>query len=281
MKITVLVENTVPKNLEKVLECEHGLSLHISVSEMQILLDAGMSEKFSDNAKKLGVELEKIQWCVLSHGHYDHAGGLEALFQQNKKTKAVAQKSAMHPYYSGNGGMHPIGIPENVLRYKERFELVEGFAKLQDGIVVVPHNTKHLEEIGARTKLYQEKDGELVPDDFCHEQSLVVDTDQGLVIFNSCSHGGVANIVREVKEACNQRPIYAYVGGLHMKGTVNGEEICTFSEEELDELCDFILQEDILHIYTGHCVGLPGLEKMRKRLGDRIHSLTTGLVFTL
>ncbi len=278
MKITVLIENTS----ENELIAEHGLSLWIEQGEHKILLDTGSSEAFVENAKELGIALEDADICVLSHGHYDHSGGFGAVLQKKPEARIYAQKSAVERYYSGSGGsIHEIGIPQQVLAHKDKFLWADGYLEICEGICLVPHNTKGLEKIGERSKLYKMVNDCLQPDDFSHEQSLVFDTEKGLVIFNSCSHGGVANIIREVKEACGDKKIYAYVGGLHMKGRVNGEDICTFSNEELDTLCDVILKEGIEGVYTGHCTGLPGLEKLKNRLGDRVKPLITGAEYTI
>ncbi len=277
MKITVLIENTASGDLA----CEHGLSILIEHQGRKILLDAGSTELFVENARILGMELEQIDTAVLSHGHYDHSGGFTAFFEQNKQAKVYAQKGAEQPYHSGNGGMHEIGIPKEILSYKDRFVFVEGFRELFEGIYLVPHHTQELWRIGEKAKLYKEEQGKIMPDDFAHEQSLVFDTVQGLVIFNSCSHGGVGNIIRETKEACGGKRVYAYIGGFHMKGKRNGEEICAFSEDEVDALCEQIRKEQVSYVYTGHCTGLPGFEKLKERLKDTVQPLTTGLQITL
>ncbi len=296
MTVTVLIENTLPadengQGLSRDgftdgklcdLQCEHGLSLLIEKDGKRILLDAGSTEQFSDNAKVMGISLQDVDMAVLSHGHYDHSGGLTALFRENDKVKVYAQKNVVAHYYSGGGGMHEIGVPECVLAQDERFSFVQGVLEPEKGMYLIPHSTKGLERIGEKARLYRKTDDEeFVPDDFCHEQSLVFDTKEGLVVFNSCSHGGVVNILREVKAVCGNKPIYAYIGGLHMKGKDQGEEICTFSKEELDTLCDEIRKEQIRYVYTGHCTGQPGLLEMKKRLGDVLKPLVTGLQFTL
>lgn len=278
MKITVLIENTT----ENELVCEHGLSLFIEHNGRKILLDAGSTDNFYNNAEKLGIVPESADICVLSHGHYDHSGGFSAVLERNADLRVYAQKTAFGNYMSGNGGLHGIGIPENVLQYKDRFVAADGFLQLADGIFLVPHSTKGLESIGARTKLYKCCGEEIMPDDFSHEQSLVFDTEKGLVIFNSCSHGGVSNIVPEVKAVCGNKSVYAYIGGLHIKGTKDGQDICTLSDSEFDSLCGFISAEGIKYVYTGHCTGSEGLKKMQERLGtDVVHALTTGLCFEI
>ncbi|MCD8145965.1 MAG: MBL fold metallo-hydrolase [Clostridiales bacterium] len=273
--VTVLVENTASGALRR----EHGLSLLIEWRGRRVLLDAGQSGAFLDNADAMGLSLVGLDAYVLSHGHYDHAGGFEALFQRNPTARVYAQKAAFEPYLSGSGGkMHPIGIPPAVAAQRERFLPVEGRAEILPGVYLIPHNTANLAQIGAKSKLYRQADGEVVPDDFSHEQSLVLDTERGLVLFNSCSHGGAASILREARETLG-KPVYAYIGGLHLKGKKEGREICTLTPAETDELCGAFLREDVRHIYTGHCTGAPGLELLRQGLGQRLHALTTGLRF--
>lgn len=275
MKIYVLIENTASGNLI----CEHGLSLLIENKDKKILLDAGSTDKFLENADCMGIDLSDIDFAVLSHGHYDHSGGFDALFEINHNVKVYAKKEAACTYYSGNGGMHEIGVPREVLAHNDRFIFTDKNAEIDNGIYLIGHNTENLSAIGQKAKLYKEENTCIVPDDFIHEQSLVFDTQKGLVIFNSCSHAGAANIIREVREYCDNKQIYAYIGGLHMKGKADGKEICAFSDDEIDLLCDAVKEEKISMIYTGHCTGLPGLEKMKERLGDTVQALTTGLVF--
>lgn len=287
MKVTVLIENTIDENILNKddgcneLKCEHGLSLLIEFDGKKILLDAGSSEAFFDNAVNMGADFGEIDIAVLSHGHYDHSGGFEAFFRNNDNVKVLAQKKVVNTYYSASGGMHEIGIPKEVKRFEERFNFIDGVYRISENIILIPHSTGKLEEIGKKAKLYKDCNGEIIPDDFEHEQSLVFDTDKGLVIFNSCSHGGVENIIREAKKICNGKNVYAYIGGLHMKGKKNGEEICTFAEGEIDELCDVIKNEGILFVYTGHCTGKPGYNKLKERLNDVIYPLSTGMSFEI
>ncbi len=280
MKVTILIENSM-NHENRALKCEHGFSALIEHEGKKILLDAGTTASFLENGKILGEDLTDLECCVLSHGHYDHSGGFQALFEQNEQIKVYAQKTAVEDYFSGNGEFHEIGIPKEVLAYSDRFMLADGAKEILPDVYLVPHTTEGLGRIGEKAKLYKKAGTEIVPDDFIHEQSLVFDTEKGLVIFNSCSHGGMANIIAEAKSICDNKPVCAYIGGLHMKGKVEGVEVCTFSEEELDSLAGDIRNERIEKIYTGHCTGLPGLEKMQKRLGDKIVPLMTGLTFEI
>ncbi len=277
IRITVLIENTS----DGVLACEQGLSLLIEYAGKRILLDAGSSDAFCENADALGISLVGLDACVLSHGHYDHSGGFEKIFLLDPAAKVYARKEALDVYLSSGREMYEIGVPQNVASYRERFILVDGIREILPGIVLVPHDTRGLDQIGEKTGLYKRQDGQILPDDFAHEQSLVIDTDRGLVIFNSCSHAGAANIIREARAACGQKRVCAYVGGLHMKEEKDHKEICMFSDEEIDKLCQVFRQEVTEQIYTGHCTGTLGFEKLYSRLGNQIHRLTTGLRFEL
>ncbi len=278
MKITVLIENSSDCELAK----EHGLSLLIETSDKKILLDAGCSELFANNADKLKIDLSDVDFAVLSHGHYDHSGGFDVFFERNKNAVLYARAGADGKYYSPNGGIHEIGVPQKVLDYTDRIEYVSDNRQIFEGVYLVGHNTPDLQKIGEKVKLYKGEHGEIVPDDFSHEQSLIFDTPKGLIIFNSCSHGTVANIICETKEFFGDKPIYAYVGGLHMLGkTPDGKEICSFTDFEVDELCDLIKKEKITYLCTGHCTTIDGYDKVKERLGDTAVKLITGLQFEL
>lgn len=266
MKFTILIENTT----ENELVCEHGLSICIEHAGQQILLDAGSSDLFLENAKALHIPVEKADICVLSHGHYDHAGGFLFYLEKNEKSPVYVMKTAGEEYYSAAGGMHEIGIPKAVLqKYYSRFTFVDGNVQIGKDTYLIPHSTKGLDRIGKRTGLYRKADGAFVPDDFSHEQSLVCKTKEGLFVFNSCSHGGVRAILEEVKKAFPAEQIVAFVGGLHMKDGM-------FSEEEIKELADYIRASGLQNLYTGHCTGEGVYAVLKECLGDVVQKLTTG-----
>lgn len=300
MRITVLIENTAEAGLTG----EHGLSLWVEFKGKRYLLDAGSSGAFLDNAGRLGIPVEEADACVLSHGHYDHAGGFAAYLAGNPGARVYAMERVKDCFYSASGGvLHEIGVPETVWRYREQFHFIREKTRIGDGVYLLPHCTGYA-AAGERAGLFRGNqamglwnipaDGEalqdreasgcqeasLLPDDFSHELSLVFETARSLVVCSSCSHSGAVSIVEEAKAAFPGQRVRAFVGGLHMKGKQDGKEICTFSGTEVEKLAEY-LRENVEELYTGHCTGAPGYELLRTYLGGRIKRLTTGMQMEL
>jgi len=273
MDITVLMENLGPETLA----CEHGLAVHIQYKGHSILLDTGSSGAFADNARTLGVDLAGVELGVLSHGHYDHADGLRAFFRENASAPVYIRKGAMGAYYSVRSGTPKfIGIHREICRdYASRFVEVEGVYPLLDGVWLVENPAP---ESGAeRAQHLYEKVGEdrFVEDSFAHEHSLVLEGDEGLVVFNSCCHAGVANIAAHIAQTFPGRPIAAFLGGFHMMGATGTDSI-NCSEEYIHAVADRLLRLNIGQIYTGHCTGTPAFRLLQERLGDRLNYMKTG-----
>lgn len=277
MKVTVLIENTCETPLEG-LQKEHGLSLWIEQAGTKLILDTGSSGAFVENARLLGIDLTEAECVLISHAHYDHTGGIGAYFKECPEGKVVARKEIQDLFYSGD---RFIGAPTMAFMNSSRFFYVEKTVKLQEIFFLISHKPDHLAPIGERNHLYKMQEGSLVPDDFLHEITVAVKTEKGLVIFSSCCHSGLKNTLQEVRQIFT-RPIYAFVGGLHLKGKdEQGREICTYSDSELDEMAAAIRREKIQKVYIGHCTGAVGFAKLKERLGDIVEPLTTGLTFEL
>lgn len=271
MKITVLVENTGPSELI----IEHGLSLYIEFNDKKYLLDAGPSDNFFKNAHALSIDLDRVDKAVLSHGHYDHGDGFMVFLNQYKDKVVYGAKNIFDDYYSGSGGsVHYIGLSSKLKQMKNRFNTILKDTKIDEKIYLILDDVSNTKEIGVQKKLYKKVDDVLQPDNFDHELSLVFDTPKGLVICNSCSHAGLESIVDNIKKRLN-KPVYAYVGGLHMKSTKNHIETSSFTEEQIQNLCIFI-EKNIQYVLTGHCTGNVSYDLLKKYLKDRIDFLTTG-----
>lgn len=246
LTVTVLIENEASNGS---LHCEHGLSLYLRYGAHNILLDAGQSGIFTENAAALGCPLDTLDAVVLSHGHYDHADGLPALLEQNKTVRVYARPAVMKPQYSGE---RYIGLcPELTGPYARRFDLSDEPRALLPGLW-------------------------LIPDEVEHEQSLVAETRVGLVVMNSCCHAGADRIIAGI---CSRWPgvrIRALIGGLHLMGPggvttlgKNLDEVRTLARRLTDELW-------VEGIYTGHCTGVPAMALLREVIPEQLHAIHTG-----
>lgn len=278
-EITVLTENTACEGLA----AEHGLSFWIHYKGHKFLLDAGSTGVFADNADRLGIRVGEAEFAVLSHGHYDHGGGLAQWFRTNPEGKVYARREAMGDYYSLTSGIpRSIGLPDPVKACRERFCFTEEDGPILPGVWLLGHGGEDLTERAVKEKMYVRRDAlesgafeeKLAPDDFCHEQSLVLEIPDGLVILSSCSHGGIERTIRETLNHFPGRSIRAVLGGFHLKGGPGGQ--MPFSPQEIRNLGEILRQMEIPDIYTGHCTGEEAFGILKEVLKDRLHRLYAG-----
>jgi len=275
MNVTVLMENTAPDGCG--LTPEHGLSLYIVYRGKKLLLDAGSSGKFADNARAMGVDLSAVELAVLSHGHYDHADGLRRFFQANGRAKVYVRPGADGAYFSKSpDGYRYIGVGRDIwTEHRDRFVEVQGLFPLAEGAWLVPETVRDPEFAGqAADLLCKRGEDDFIPDDYHHEQSLVLEGEKGLVVFNSCSHGGIVNIVRGVLEQLPGRRVSAVVGGLHM--FKKGEEGMNCTPEYVFRVADALKDLGVEKLHTGHCTGSAALALLQERFGNGCHALSTG-----
>lgn len=265
-KMTVIVDNIAQNSLPG----EWGLSILFEYGDKKILADTGASELFADNMKKLGIDINGVDFGVLSHAHYDHANGIERFLCDNKNAKFYLREStAADCYFKKFIFRKYIGIPKNILSdYSDRIEFASGDTKICEGVYLIPHKTTGLETIGRRESMYRKVGKEYIPDDFSHEQSLVLETEKGLVIVNCCSHGGAANIINEVKQTFPEKKVYGIIGGFHLYNK---------SEAEVRELSQKIKDTGIEYVCTGHCTKDKAFRIMKQELGDKLEQLHVGL----
>ena len=264
-KITVVVDNISNKGISG----EWGLSILAEFNGKKILLDAGGSNLFLKNMKSLGIDVEDIDYATLSHAHSDHAGGLPGFLDNNKKAKLYLRESTAEDCYMKILFLHCyVGIPRNLLKdYSSRIEMVSGDYELMEGVYLIPHKTKNLAKLGKRDKMFRRNSNGWTPDNFSHEQSLVLDTDKGLVILNSCSHGGAANIIKEVKKTFPDKKVYGLIGGFHLYNK---------SKAEIRSLAAQIKKTGIEYVCTGHCTKDRAYRILKGELGDKMHQMHVG-----
>lgn len=270
MKISFLIDNLAEGELAP----EWGLAVHMSYRGKRYLLDTGSSGTFAKNARAMGISLADVDYGILSHAHYDHSDGMAEFFAENERAKFYLRAGAEENCYTGKWIFRKyIGIHKGYLKtYEDRIVYADGNYELSPGVLLLPHSTPQLDRLGKAANMYVRKNHRMCPDCFDHEQSLVFDTAEGLVVCNSCSHGGADNIIKEAAAACPDKKIYALIGGFHLFAS---------PEAEVRALAGRIRETGIRQIYTGHCTGKRAAAILREELGDMVTQIHTGLEIEL
>lgn len=271
MRATILIDNLPTDGFI----CEWGLAIHIEYQGKNYLLDSGSTGDFTKNAEILGIDLAKVDAGVLSHAHYDHSDGIPAFFAVNDHAKFHLRKNSAPNCYDRKQFKHNryIGIKKTLLTdYKDRIAMVSGDYKLDEGVWLIPHKTPGLEKMGLKNGMYLRKNHKWVLDNYEHEQSLVFETEKGLVIFNSCSHGGADAIIREIKQTFPNQKIHAIIGGFHLYKS---------SDDFIRSLAKSMLDTGVELAVTGHCTGDHAYEVLKEEMGDRVRQMHTGMVIEI
>lgn len=244
MKIVCLAENTA---LRDDIEAEHGLSLYIETKNHKILFDMGQTDMLLRNAEKLGVDLSEVDIAVLSHGHYDHGGGLSAFLGVNKKAPVYISTHAFGEHY--NGCEKYIGLDKK-LKSCDRLVFTDDDFQIDEDLCLYHCNGKKKRfELGS-FGLNIREDGVFKSDPFLHEQYLEIMDNGKKILISGCSHKGILNISEWFSPD-------VLVGGFH------------FSKLPLDcILADYARFLDGLgcEFYTCHCTGEAQYEFMKSHM---------------
>ena len=260
MRIKVLTENTASSPL---FGCEHGLSLYIETDAgVKILFDMGQTDIFAENAKKLSVDLSLVDIAVLSHGHYDHGGGLLKFLDINSSSPIYVSRRAFGEYYNADGKY--IGLDPSILD-NGRIVLTDNNICLQDGIeLLVGENFQPIEPITSYG-LLEKINGLTFPDPFIHEQYLLIEENGKRILFSGCSHRGIFNIM----QWCSPD---VFVGGLHfMKLDADTDEGRSVLEGYAQRLLKYPCS-----YYTCHCTGVAQYEFLKKIMNNKINYISAG-----
>lgn len=258
MKIISLVENTTERDCMKV---EHGLSLYIETEKCKILFDMGQTDLFYENAKTLGVELGDVDIAVLSHGHYDHGGGLRKFLEINDRAPVYIHKDAFLPHY--NGTEKYIGL-DICLKDSPRFQFTSDEYIINDELSLFSCNGRERLHRLLPSGLNEKTDGVFVPDDFRHEQYLLIKEKGKSVLISGCSHKGILDIAHWFSPD-------VLIGGFHYSKLALDGCLADAARE---------LESYSTEFYTCHCTGREQYEFM-KRYMTGLHYLSCGQSVTV
>lgn len=248
------------------LVAEHGLSLLIETSGARILFDAGASPAFAANAGHMGVNLASVNMAVLSHGHYDHGGGLSRFLELNSHASVLVSPHAFDGHFNAIG--RDIGLNAALASHPRVVRASETVCSPLPGLTLYAGSVlgDSAEDIaGGMTMVVN---GVRQPEDFRHEQYMVIEEAGRRILFSGCSHRGVLRIVRHFRPD-------VFVGGFHLM-KLNPQLDADALLATADELAAYPT------IYlTGHCTGEGAFRVMQRRMGRRLRSLSTGQVIDL
>jgi 7,8-dihydropterin-6-yl-methyl-4-(beta-D-ribofuranosyl)aminobenzene 5'-phosphate synthase len=267
--IKVLTENTAAS---KDFGCEHGLSLYVETKRHHLLFDTGASSLFAENAAKLKVDIPEIDIAILSHGHYDHGGGLKTFLEQNSRAKVYAHERVFEPHYAHrpDGTNAYIGLDSTLLP-NERFVFCGATRKIDEELELFSEVREETPIPSGNADLYRKIGNTFLQDDFAHEQNLVIRQNGKALLIAGCAHRGILNIVRQFKEDNGRFPDVV-IGGFHLYSRGSGKNE---APEAVDTLARE-LQKTGTQYYTCHCTGEEAYHRLKAIMGDQIGYLSAG-----
>lgn len=272
VRITTLAENTATKFGTL---AEHGLSMLLEVDDLCLLLDAGQTGTAVHNARALGVDLSRVSHLVLSHGHQDHTGGLRDVLAQTGAVQVHAHSEVWRPRYV-------VRKEETKPRYaglmyvREQLEAMGASFHLSDGPDHISREVMTTGPVPRKTP-FEKLDADLavkapqgwqqdeVPDD----QSLLVETPEGLVVLLGCAHSGMVNTLDRALEVAHEERIFAVLGGTHLGFATT---------EQLSKTVEALRGFGIEKLGVSHCTGLAAAGRLAHEFGDRFFFNNVGTV---
>ncbi len=269
MKIINLIENTEG---DSGCNAEHGLSFYIETHNHKILMDTGQTDLILENAKKLSVDLSQVDMVFLSHGHYDHCGGVLPFAKINSTAKIYIRADAFGDNYSTSMTTEPryIGV-DPTMKKLDHLILVDGNMQIEDGIELFSAIGFNRPTPPGNSHILKKVNGNFVHDDFTHEQCLVLKEDGKTYLFSGCAHHGILNVMDRYKELYHDEPDFVFSGFHTLKKNGYSNKDMTFIENTAAELNQYKTT-----FYTCHCTGVEPYEKMRETMGNKIHYVHCG-----
>jgi 7,8-dihydropterin-6-yl-methyl-4-(beta-D-ribofuranosyl)aminobenzene 5'-phosphate synthase len=272
IRLTTLSENTASLGFV----AEWGLSILVEADGLRVLLDTGLSISAVHNAQLLGIDLTQLDRIVLSHGHFDHTGGLRDVLRRKGEIEVIAHPDVWAPKYGRLGDQELyIGVPyrrEELESLGARFRLKAEPVELGASIVTtgqIPMRTA-FEEVDP--DIFVKQGGALVPDPLADDLALVIRTGSGLVIVLGCAHRGAVNTILHARELTGEDRVFAVVGGAHLFRA---------SENQIEETIRAFKEIGVQQVGVSHCTGFYASARLADAFGDDFFLNNAGTSLTL
>jgi len=268
LHLTVLVENTARKCG---LLAEHGLSFLIESGQNKVLFDTGQGLALRHNVEQLKVALKPIDAVVLSHGHYDHTGGLTFVLNAMNRPRLYAHPKAFQLKYSRDrdGTAREVGMSAgNKITAHELAEVipVEGKTEIANGLFLtgpIPRTT-NFEDTGGP---FFKDPTCTTPDDLPDDQALFTETPNGTVVILGCAHSGVINTLRHIQAHTANRPIHTVIGGMHLLHA---------NQNRMDQTVAELRRLNIQQLYPCHCTGFAATARLWNEFPGKCETCPVG-----
>ncbi len=263
-KITVLCENTVPV---PALLGEHGFAAYVETPDTVILFDTGQGMGLVPNSLRLKKDLQRVSKLVLSHGHFDHTGGMLAFLGVHGPCDVVAHPDVLLERFrwmmvGPEERPVSIGIPwrEAYLTTRgARFRWQKAFSEVASDVYVTGEVPRKTDFETGDPKFALRLNGDWGPDPFLDDYSLLLKTSKGLVVILGCAHAGLINILRHAIDKTGEKRIYAVLGGTHLGFSAGSQ---------LDKTIEALHQFEVQKLAVSHCTGQRPIARLAAEFGD-------------
>ena len=262
-RVTALLENCV---YGRKLRGEHGLSLYIESGNHKLLFDTGQSDLFLHNIAQLGIDIQAIEYLILSHGHSDHTGGLADFLKVNHTAQVICKRELLNPKFKDARENGLTGVEALDL---SRFRFIDEPLEVVPDVFVLPNleiedaNDTHFDHF------FTKVEGEKIPDTFADELALVLTHGDAYSVLSACSHRGITNILRSVHKVFPNQSLDTLMGGFHIHNAPTAK---------FDTIADFFKECAPKRIGVCHCTGVDKYALFLRDFGDRVFYNHTGCV---
>jgi len=279
MKIKVLSGNSVCKKNTMNVKSEHGLSLFIEFDERKIIFDTGQSDLFIRNAEKMGIDLSQVDYLIISHGHFDHGGGLRHFLKINKSANIFLHINALHKFYAKIFGFIPyyVGLDQKILAQDSRIYFIKEDTQIDPRIILLEGFTETFPQFESNKALFEKTKCRFIADEFNHELVMLLIENDEAVLFSGCSHSGIINMIEEVKLFSKTMKIKATFGGFHIHNPISKKNE---SQDYIVKLAKALGETDQV-FYTGHFTGDNNFRLIKGGMCMKIRTMNTGEVIEI